>query len=168
MTDIDAALETLQEAVDKEIALAKREGAKAFELEDFGQIEKQRKRSEELREFQKQVAKLSKTYKSIQSSRGKRRKLQRGTSTPQETYYEPILQALKQMGGRGKSSEVIDRVGEIMRPKLKETDYGKLKDGGIRWQTRCRFARWHMIQQGQLRDDSPRGIWEIAVSSKGL
>ena len=59
MTDIDAALETLQEAVDKEIALAKREGAKAFELEDFGQIEKQRKRSEELREFQKQVAKLS-------------------------------------------------------------------------------------------------------------
>lgn len=165
MTDIDAALDMLQEAVDKEIALARREGAKAFELGDHSQVEKQMKRSKELEGFQKQVATLSKTYRSIRSSRSKRRKLQRGTSTPQEAYYEPILQVLKQMGGRGKSSEVIDRVGEIMRPKLKEADYGKLKEGSIRWQTRCRFARWYMVQQGQLRSDSPRGTWEIAVPS---
>ena len=62
MTDIDTALEMLQEAVDKEIASARSQGAKAFECGNYRQAKKQIKRSEELEEFQKQVAKLYRTY----------------------------------------------------------------------------------------------------------
>lgn len=163
MTDIDTALEMLQEAVDKEIALVRSEGSKAFELGDHGQVEKQMKRSKDLEGFQRQVTALSKTYRSLRASRRKMRKLRRGLSTPQEEYYEPILQVLKQMGGRGKTSEVMDRVGEILRPKLQGEDYGKLKDGSVRWRNRCQWARWNLIKQGKLRGDSPNGIWEIAA-----
>ena len=49
----------LQEAVDKEIALVRSEGSKAFELGDHGQIEKQMKQSKDLEEFQKQRTALS-------------------------------------------------------------------------------------------------------------
>ena len=163
MTDIDTALEMLQEAVDKEIASARSQGAKAFELGNYGQAKKQIKRSEELEEFQKQVAKLYRTYKGGRPSRGEGHRLKKGEGTHQKAYYEPILQALNEMNGRGEAAEVLNRVEEIMRPELKEVDYERVKDGSFRWQTKCRFARWNLVhEQGKLRSDSPRGIWELA------
>ena len=81
MTDIDAARS-------KKLLIKKLLWQDARERRHLSsRPEKQMKRSKELERFQKQVATLSKTYRSIRASRSKRRKLQRGTSTPQEEYY---------------------------------------------------------------------------------
>ena len=73
------------------------------------------------------------------------------------------MQALNEMNGRGEAAEVLNRVEKIMRSELKEVDYERVKDGSFRWQTKCRFARWNLVhEQGKLRSDSPRGIWELA------
>ena len=161
MTEIDTALGLLQDAVDKEIALSNGEAAKAAGIGNFDRAQKQINTSKELTAFKKQVSALHKAYKNIRSSCKKSPRAQRGTITPERAYSEPILQALKEMGGQGETAKVIDRVGELMRPILKETDYEKLGSGSIRWRNKCEFARARLIGEGKLRDDSPRGIWEL-------
>ena len=163
MTDIDTALGLLQEAVGNEIESANREGAEALRLGKYDQAERQMKKSKELEAFKKQVGALHKAYKNIRSSRKKSPRAQRGSLTPIEAYYGPILQALKEMKGRGNTKQVIDRVGKIMRPKLKDADYGKYSnsDRETIWRNRCRWARTDLVRQGKLKSDSPRGTWEL-------
>ena len=161
MTEISEALGLLQEAVNEEIALANSQGAKAFELGQHDQVERQMKTSKELTAFRKKVDVLEKEYKKIGVSR-KGHRAKRGSSTHQEDYYEPILTALREAGGRGRANEITDRVGEIMGAKLEnETDQGRLSNGFIRWRHRCGWARWRLIKQGKLKKGSPRGIWEL-------
>lgn len=71
------------------------------------------------------------------------------------------------MGGSGKVSDVLDRVGEIMKPILKDVDYEPLSSSpdNPRWRNAAQWARQAMIYDGLLKNDSPRGIWEI--SDKG-
>ena len=161
MTDIDTALGLLQEAVGNEIESANREGAEALRLGKYDQAERQMKKSKELAAFKKQVGALHKAYKNIRSSRKKSPRAQRGSLTPIKAYYGPILQALKEMNGWGETKQVIDRVGEIIRPKLKDADYGKNRRREAIWRNRCRWARLDLVRQGKLKSDSPRGTWKL-------
>jgi len=86
--------------------------------------------------------------------------------TPMETYYLPLLETLYELGGRGKTREVIERVGEKMRDILTPYDYEYLPSGGsIRWENRVQWARLKLVHKGLLKRDSPKGIWEL--SEKG-
>ena len=90
-------------------------------------------------------------------------KLRKGLRTPTEAYYEPILQALDEMGGSGQTAEVLDRVGEIMKGVLKDVDYQPLASSpdNLRWRNAAQWARNSMVQEGLLKADSPRGVWDI-------
>lgn len=164
MTEISEALGLLQEAIDGEIASANSQGAKAFELGKHDQVERQVRTSKELAAFKKKVDALEGEYRKIGASRKKSPRAPKGTRTPQKEYYEPIMTALKEMGGRGQSREIVDRVGEIMGAQLEnEVDQGKLKYGDIRWRNACSWAFWKLRKEGKLKKDSPRGIWELAA-----
>jgi hypothetical protein len=71
------------------------------------------------------------------------------------------------MGGSGKVAEVLDRVGKKMKGVLKKPDYEPLASGpdNPRWRNAAQWARNSMVNEGLLKKDSPRGIWEI--SDKG-
>ena len=56
-------------------------------------------------------------------------RIQRGEKTPEAEYVVPILQALVQAGGRGRTAEIVDRVGQIMKGRLNEYDYKQLGAG---------------------------------------
>jgi len=94
-------------------------------------------------------------------------KLRRGVRTPELAYYLPILRVLAKMGGSGKVSEVLDRVGQAMKPVLKKEDHAPLASSpdNPRWRNAAQWARNSMIRDGFLKGDSPRGVWEI--SDKG-
>ena len=70
-------------------------------------------------------------------------KLRKGLRTPTEAYYGPILRTLDEMGGSGKVAEVLDRVGELMKPVLKDVDYEPLASNpdNLRWRNAAQWAR---------------------------
>src|SRR3989442_1235649 len=69
------------------------------------------------------------------SSRPTRRRvmgrIQRGEKTPEPEFIVPILQALVEAGGRGRTSDIVDRVGQIMKDRLNEYDHKALATGEI-------------------------------------
>jgi len=83
--------------------------------------------------------------------------------TPQSDYCQPILQALVEMGGSARTSDILTRVEQLMRGKLKEVDYEPHRsDGTVRWSKSAQWARNRMAREGLLKADSPRGVWEIS------
>jgi predicted CopG family antitoxin len=83
--------------------------------------------------------------------------------TPDRDFRVPILRALEEFGGRASTSDVLDRVGELMRSDLKPIDFKPMQSGQIRWRSAANFERKHMaLEREPLIDpNSPRGIWEM-------
>lgn len=94
------------------------------------------------------------------------RKLRHGLKTHQSQYRIPILQVLTDLGGRGKFNEIPGKVYEKMKDILNPVDLENLSSGVPRWSSTARWARHSMINEGLLRKDSPRGIWEITEKGK--
>jgi hypothetical protein len=88
------------------------------------------------------------------------------TITPRERFRQPLLQALNELGGRGETHAVIDRVGELMESELSSADREALKSGKIRWRNSVQFVRETLVKQGLLKNDSPRGLWEITEEGR--
>ncbi len=81
---------------------------------------------------------------------------------PEPEYEVAILRALKQMGGRGPTSEVIALVEKELDPKLTDVDREKLSTGVVRWKNRAQFVRLKLVEGGEMVSGSPRGTWEIS------
>ena len=89
-----------------------------------------------------------------------------GLRTPQSDFHKPILDALYELGGRARIGEVLNLLEKGMIHVLKEVDREKLSSGvSIRWHNTAQWARLQLVHEGLLKDDSPKGIWEL--SSKG-
>jgi hypothetical protein len=83
----------------------------------------------------------------------------RGEITSQSEYTLPILESLIEIGGSGKSRDILNKVFSKMKHKLKEKDLEKLPSGtDIRWKNLARWERKNLIDKGYLKKDSPRGI----------
>jgi len=89
-----------------------------------------------------------------------------GTTLPDVEYEIPILEILRDSGGRAPTREVIDALGERLDGRLTEADREPLSSGDLRWRNRAQFARLSLIEQGDMTKGSPRGVWEI--SEQGL
>lgn len=91
----------------------------------------------------------------------------RGKVTPEREYRAPILATLMEMGGRGRVKDILKKVEAKMKDKLTKLDYGKLPSGAyVRWKNYAMWERLNMINDGLLKKDSPRGIWEITDKGK--
>ena len=100
--------------------------------------------------------------------KGIQNRLEQGLRTPNEAFLLPILQALVQLGGSGRLSEVLDRVEEMMSDQLNKYDYQSIPSNPkiIRWRNNAQWARWKHVQKGYLANDSLRGIWEITEAGR--
>ncbi len=100
-------------------------------------------------------------------ARRPRRRRQPVDKTPEREYYVPILEALEELGGRGYVDEVLKIVYAKMRERFTEDDLLLLPAGGdYRWHNTAQWARRHMVDEGLLRDDSPRGVWEMTEAGR--
>jgi restriction endonuclease Mrr len=71
------------------------------------------------------------------------------------------------LGGGGKAQEVLGMVFSKMENQLTEADLSRLPNGrAIRWKNYVRWARQHLKDKGYLKQDSPRGLWEITEEGK--
>jgi len=89
-----------------------------------------------------------------------------GSITSQTEYELPLLESLIELGGGGKANEVSSKVFIKMENRLTEADLSNIKSGAIRWKKYVHWARQHLKDKGYLKEDSPRGVWEITEEGK--
>ncbi|MEN9978956.1 MAG: winged helix-turn-helix domain-containing protein [candidate division WOR-3 bacterium] len=178
-TNVIAAFEILLEELEAEIEFVNRVGAKSFEERNYERVKEAYELAGKITAFRDKVFDLRREWQTIAMStpeedeetstqRSNLGRLQRGIRTREEFYYGPILQALIEKGGSAKISDVLDRVGEIMKDILKDVDYEPLASDPetIRWRNTAQWARYNMVKQGWLKPDSPRGVWEITEAGR--
>ena len=179
-SNVSSAFEMLLEEIEAEIDFVNGVGSRAFEGRDYDKAKEALERSGPLTVFRDRIAALRKEWKEMaaaaqrdedEETRAQRRnlgKLRKGVRTPESAYYRPILQVLDQMGGSGKVADVLERVGKLMKPVLKKVDYDPLASDpdNPRWRNSAQWARNSMIHEGLLKDNSPRGVWEISAKGR--
>jgi restriction system protein len=74
-------------------------------------------------------------------------------------YFDPVLQALKQLGGAARPGEVVDVVARLKNiPEAQRQEV--LQSGGLRFDNQIAFARQYLVWGGFL-DSSKRGVWSL-------
>jgi len=176
--DVSSAFEMLLEEVEAEIDFASGVGARSFERRDLDGAKEALERSAALTTFRDKVAGLRKEWESLTvhrqdegpepTDRRNLGRLRRGLRTREAEYYLPILRVLTSMGGSSKVTDVLDEVGRVMKPILKDVDHEPLasEPENPRWRNTAQWARHGMVQEGLLAADSPRGIWQITAKGR--
>jgi restriction system protein len=74
-------------------------------------------------------------------------------------FFRPIVEALKEKGGSGTASEIIDRAIELLG--LSEIEQNvELPSGGSRVRNQAQWARHYLFRAGIIAS-STRGIWKL-------
>ncbi|MEE9305287.1 MAG: winged helix-turn-helix domain-containing protein [bacterium] len=81
--------------------------------------------------------------------------------------YLPLLKTLVKHGGRIESSIACKEVKGLVKDKIIPSDH-ELVDSGvdIRWRNVIRWARKRLVEDGLMKKNSPRGIWEISEEGR--
>lgn len=90
-------------------------------------------------------------------------RLARGIKVSQDEYDDPIMLVLYELGGRASANKILELVEKKMRNQLTAADHERLPSGELRWRRTAQWAKYNLLHNyGFLRDDSPRGIWELS------
>ena len=97
------------------------------------------------------------------------KRIPRGKKTPESAYRIPILEALVELGGKAKTSEVLDRVYEKMKGILNDFDHEPLPSvpSQPRWRHTAQIVRNKLVKEGLMKKGE-RGFWEISEEGKKL
>lgn len=180
-TNVLAAFEILLEELETEIEFINQNGSKAFANRDYDHARTAIARADQTTVFREQIAALRTEWEKLSPAPGSEEeaaqderhnpgRLHRGLRTRESAYFKPILQILNQLGGSAKTDEVLSRVQKVMKGTLREVDYEPLaSDPEIpRWWNTAQWARHSMVQAGLLKNDSPRGTWEMTETGLRL
>lgn len=176
--EVTTAFEILLEEIEIVVSQIKDAGTKAFSKDDYEKAKQAADEAARLAGFREKVRQLQKEWATIFVStppvhaRAKRRKtkqrLKRGLRTPEDAFRKPILEALIELGGSAKASEVLDRVEKKMTNVLNEYDRQRLYSGSraTRWKNTAEWCRNTLVREGLMKNDSPRGVWEISEQGR--
>jgi restriction system protein len=176
-TNVSAAFDILLEAIEEEIEFMFSAVSTAAEQKDTQKVRRHNDQADNMIEFRGRVGQLRDEWNTAyggaeevvgdeETERARRDlgRLKRGLRTPDVAFETPIMQALSEMGGSGATAEVVNRVGEMMKVRLSDVDYERLPSPphDYRWRNTAQWARYQLVQRGLLKDDSPRGTWELS------
>ncbi|MBN8457527.1 MAG: winged helix-turn-helix domain-containing protein [Verrucomicrobia bacterium] len=179
--DISTALVLLRDSLAEEEQRIRSEGAKAMQEGDYDTATSVIEFAKRLLAFEKKVEGLVAEWEELEDLRDSASptvqeivskkffgKSKKGEVTPHTAFYRAILESLVEMGGSGKTREVLDRVGEKMKGILKSLDYAVLPSDGksIRWRNSAQWARNTMVNEDGRMKKSQSGIWEISESGR--
>jgi hypothetical protein len=97
------------------------------------------------------------------------KKAPKGLRTPEDAYRRPLLEALVELGGSGKTSVVVDLVGRKVQELLNDYDRQPLHSNPkeLVWRNNVQWCRNTLANKdGLMRSDSPHGLWEISEAGR--
>ena len=90
----------------------------------------------------------------------------RSPKLPEEAFRGPLLEVIYERGGSARGRDLYLPMKERMKLHLTPGDFERVKSGEERWWKSVNWMRYHLVREGYLRDDSPRGVW--ALSEMGV
>jgi len=178
--DVSAALHLLGESLQAEVQRINGEGSQAMQVGDYDTAQAVIDFAKRLTAFRARVNDLGEEWLQLEELRDKATvevqqivskrffgKSKKGQITPHLAYCKPLLEVLETMGGKGKTKEVLDLLGERMTHTLKPKDHEPHESDSrqIRWRNTAQWARNKMVNEdARMKKNSPRGIWEISPS----
>ena len=180
--DVQDLFNYLLDEIKKAIDELRRQGTLALQSEDLVTAGQLVEKAKQFDDFRQKIIDLQEEWNSLASDvgihnkkrvvrrRSKNRKAKhrkRGELTPKENYYQPILQALMDMNGKGSRPAVLQRLERSMASVFNQFDREPDKsDHKPTWHKRASFARLDMVKLGLLTHSSGRGVWEITEKGK--
>src|SRR5713101_6449077 len=80
-------------------------------------------------------------------------------------YVNPVLTALRELGGSARPGEVFDWVAEHFSVSDEERSI-ELQSGGYRFENDIAWARFYLVRSGYL-ESSRRGVWALTEQGRG-
>ena len=100
-------------------------------------------------------------------SKKPRKKRSRKPKTDKQVLRKNIIKALHTLGGEARVTDVIEEMGRQLEGKLLPGDLEwRESTNEYAWQNNAKWERYHMTQDGTLRNNSPRGYWELGEDWK--
>ena len=87
---------------------------------------------------------------------------------PDETVREPLMDVIYERGGSASGRDVYPALRERMKRYMTPGDFDRVSAGDDRWRSTVKSAREDLVQEGYLRDDSPRGVWALSDAGVAL
>lgn len=87
---------------------------------------------------------------------------------PDETVREPLMDVIYERGGSASGRDLYPALRERMKRYLTPRDFDRISAGDDRWRSTVKSAREDLVQEGYLRDDSPRGVWALSDAGVAL
>ena len=87
---------------------------------------------------------------------------------PEETVREPLMDVIYERGGSASGRDVYPALRERMKHYMTPGDFDRISSGDDRWRRTVKSAREDLVQEGYLRDDSPRGVWALSDAGVAL
>jgi hypothetical protein len=181
--DIIPTIDMLLVEIDAVIAALNDQGAHLFSEGKYDQARALLNKVEGITGFRGKVLCLKADWKSLRmpavvkgalkdmgdaGARVRSRPLKPGLKTPPDAFRYPILEALDRLEGAGRVRDVFRVLEEILSEQLNTYDYQPLPSdpNSVRWRSTAHRARYEMVREGLLADDSPRGVWEITDAGR--
>ena len=120
---------------------------------------------DELEKISDRVRRLENMQRSAQTA--SMRSVRAGTRTnkgsyvSQDTLRRTLIESLKTLGGSARKREVEDEMERRLRSVLTNADYEPVGEGIPRWRKSAEWMRYRLVQEGIMKANSPRGIWEL-------
>ena len=102
------------------------------------------------------------------ATRGVRRRAASQDKLPQSEFRQPLLEVLYEMGGSVRVTDLRPVMKEKMISVLLSGDLERISTGDERWWNATCWERFNLVKEGYLRDDSPRGTWELSEAGMKL
>jgi hypothetical protein len=84
-------------------------------------------------------------------------------TTSRKVLKETLIDVLNELGGHGNLNLVQEKMAIKLKSQLKPADLELLDDGVPRWQKNVQWLRYKLMGEGVIKDNSPRGIWELSA-----
>ena len=167
----EEAFEVLQTYIENALTSAQENGAEAMRTGKFDRVQEALNQAKTLDKLNKQISALQRDFNSLieeAEEANKSARIKNGLKTSEAEYQVPVLQAIVELGGSANLNDVLELVYDMMRNQLNDYDKSALPSDGMtpRWRNTAQWARNTLRQQGLLKDDSPRGIWEISDAGR--
>ena len=92
----------------------------------------------------------------------------RGGRIALEELRRPLLETIYEMGGSVRAVTLRPVLRERLSRRLSVADLEPLSSGEERWWNATRWGRHQLVEEGLLRDDSERGMWELSQKGASL
>jgi hypothetical protein len=142
------ALKAADKAIHVSLRKLNRQAGQLMARGDYSGAETLAATGRELQSFRAEFDALRKRWNGIRA--GAKTDHVKNATTPLWAYYQPILQALAELGGEARRSDIEPHVERLMKEKFQPGDNDPVARGRLRWQAMIRRAHRHLLKEGWL------------------